>query len=211
MAATRKIPTRREILDHFDRRDPVIARLIREYGPFRLKRNRNYFLVLCKAIIAQQISTRAAHSITARFLELFDGHSPNPGGVIALPDTALRGIGLSRQKSAYIRDLSRHFRDRTLRPHQLPYLDNEEVIQRLTGVHGIGRWTAEMFLIFSLQRLNVLPVADLGLQRAIKNLYGMRGLPSLKRMHSLGKKWHPLETVATWYAWRKMDEEIVAY
>lgn len=206
-----KIPPRRKILEHFDDRDPVMAEIIRRVGPFKLRRNRNYFVVLCKAIIAQQISTAAAHTITSRFHALFDGHSPTPGGTLGMSDAVLRQAGLSRQKTAYLKDLSRHFQQRTIRPHRLTYLDNEEVIRQLASVHGIGRWTAEMFLIFSLNRLDVLPVGDLGFQRALKNIYGMRQLPAIKRMRLLGKRWHPLETVGTWYAWRTQDEKIVAY
>lgn len=205
------LPSRKKILDHFDRRDPAISELVREIGPFQLKKNRKYFQVLCKAIISQQISTRAAESITARFWQLFDGHAPNPDGVWEMPEPALRGAGLSRQKVAYLKDLGKHFAEKTIRPHRMPYLGNEEVIEQLTGVYGIGQWTAEMFLIFSLNRMDVLPVADLGLQIAIQKLYGMKSRPTTKKIRSLGKKWHPLETVATWYGWRKLDENIVAY
>ena len=206
-----KLPSRREILEHFDRRDPVIAQLVREIGPFQLKKNRKYFQVLCKAIISQQISTKAAESITNRFWQLFDSHAPNPQEVGEMLESTLKGVGLSRQKVAYMKDLGKHFVEKSIRPHRLPYLSNEEVIGQLTGVYGIGQWTAEMFLIFSLNRMDVLPVADLGLQIAIQKLYGMKSRPTTKKIHSLGKKWHPLETVATWYGWRKLDENIVAY
>lgn len=209
--ASQKIPSRTEILNHFDQRDPVMARLIRDTGPFTLKKNRQYFHVLCKSIISQQISTKAARSISARFWLLFDGHSPTAEAVSALADSTLREVGLSRQKAAYLQDLSRHFVAKSIRPHRLPHLNNEEVIEQLTAVHGIGRWTAEMFLIFSLNRMDVLPVADLGLQTAVKQLYHMRNLPDKKRILCIGKKWHPLQTVGTWYCWRKLDENIVAY
>jgi len=209
--ASQKIPSQAEILHHFDRRDPVMAQLIRGIGPFQLRKNRQYFHVLCKSIISQQISTKAARSISARFWLLFDGHSPTAEAVNALSDATLREAGLSRQKAAYLQDLSRHFVAKTIRPRRLPYLSNEEVIGQLTAVHGIGRWTAEMFLIFSLNRMDVLPVADLGLQTAVKQLYRMRNLPDKKRILSVGKKWHPLQTVGTWYCWRKLDENIAAY
>ncbi|GJL77388.1 MAG: DNA-3-methyladenine glycosylase [Nitrospinaceae bacterium] len=205
------LPSRRKILDHFDQRDPVMAKLIRKTGPFQLKKNRQYFQVLCKAIISQQISTQAARTITARFYDLFDGHAPKPENVFEVQDASLQGAGLSRQKVAYLKDLSRHFVEKSIRPHRLPHLSNEEVVLTLTSVHGIGRWTAEMFLIFSLNRMDVLPIADLGLQNAIKILYGTRNHPTAKKIRSLGKKWNPLETVATWYAWRKIDENIVSY
>jgi DNA-3-methyladenine glycosylase II len=207
----RIIPSRKEILRHFDKKDAVMAQLIRKSGPIKLKRNQNYFIVLCNAIIGQQISVAAADAVTTRFNKLFNGHCPTPQGVMKLQDIDLRKAGLSRQKVAYLKDLSFHFHEKILRPHRLYHMDNDEVIHQLTQVHGIGRWTAEMFLIFSLNRPNVLPVGDLGLQLALKKLYRMRQLPTIKRMLVLGKKWSPLETVGTWYAWRAQDEKVVSY
>ncbi len=207
----RIIPSRKEILLHFDKNDAVMAQLIRKSGPIKLKRNRNYFIVLCNAIIGQQISVAAADAITIRFNKLFNGHSPTPQGVIKLPDIDLRKAGLSKQKVAYLKDLSFHFYEKILRPHRLHHMGNDEVICQLTRVHGIGRWTAEMFLIFSLNRPDVLPVGDLGLQLALKKLYRMRQLPTVKRMRTIGRKWNPLETVGTWYAWRAQDEKTVSY
>jgi DNA-3-methyladenine glycosylase II len=207
----RIIPSRKEILLHFDKNDAVMAQLIRKSGPIKLKRNRNYFIVLCNAIIGQQISVAAADAITIRFNKLFNGHSPTPQGIIKLPDIDLRKAGLSKQKVAYLKDLSFYFYEKILRPHRLHHMGNDEVICQLTKVHGIGRWTAEMFLIFSLNRPDVLPVGDLGLQLALKKLYRMRQLPTVKRMRTIGRKWNPLETVGTWYAWRAQDEKIVSY
>ena len=207
----RIIPSRKEILLHFDKNDAVMAQLIRKSGPIKLKRNLNYFIVLCNAIIGQQISVAAADAITIRFNKLFNGRSPTPQGVIKLPDIDLRKAGLSKQKVAYLKDLSFHFYEKILRPHRLHHMGNDEVICQLTRVHGIGRWTAEMFLIFSLNRPDVLPVGDLGLQLALKKLYRMRQLPTVKRMRTIGRKWNPLETVGTWYAWRAQDEKIVSY
>ena len=207
----RIIPSRKEILLHFDKNDAVMAQLIRKSGPIKLKRNRNYFIVLCNAIIGQQISVAAADAITIRFNKLFNGHSPTPQGVIKLPDIDLRKAGLSKQKVAYLKDLSFHFYEKILRPHRLHHMGNDEVICQLTRVHGIGRWTAEMFLIFSLNRPDVLPVGDLGLQLALKKLYRMRQLPTVKRMRTIGRKWNPLETVGTWYAWRAQDKKVVSY
>ena len=205
------LPTRRRILNHFKERDPKIARVIQTIGPFRLKRNRKYFVVLCRSIVSQQISTAAADTIYSRFQKLLDGQVPTPERVAGLKDAPLRAAGLSRQKAAYLKDLSHRFLDGTIRPRQLNYLDNEEIIDRLTGVHGIGRWTAEMFLIFSLNRLNVLPVDDLGLRVAVQNIYGMKARPDAKRLRAIGEQWNPLETVATWYAWRSLNADIVNY
>jgi DNA-3-methyladenine glycosylase II len=204
-------PSQDELLAHFDRCDPVMASVIREVGPFQLQLNKNYFQVLCRAIIAQQISTKAAESIYNRFRGLLNGKLATPGRVATLSVESLRGIGFSRQKTAYVHDLAQKFLDKTIRPHKLPFMSNEEIIATLVSVHGIGRWTAEMFLIFSLSRLDVLPVGDLGLRSALKNIYNMRSLPAAKRIRALGKKWRPFETVATWYAWRTLDPNIVAY
>ena len=118
---------------------------------------------------------------------------------------------MSRQKTSYLKDLSKHFTEKTIRPQRLPYLSNEEIIRQLTTVHGIGRWTAEMFLIFSLNRLDVLPVDDLGFRMALKNIYRLRDVPQAKKIRRLAKPWHPYETVATWYAWRSLDPETTVY
>jgi DNA-3-methyladenine glycosylase II len=206
-----KFPDRKTILKHFDLRDPVMASTIREKGAFLLSRNRNYFVVLCKSIIGQQISIKAAESITQRFQSLFQGRRPTPEKVINISEAKLRQVGLSGQKVKYLKDLSMRFLDGSIRTHRLAYQNNEEVIDVLTSVYGIGRWTAEMFLIFSLNRIDVLPLGDLGLKSGVKKIYNMRDLPSPKRMLALGKKWHPMETVATWYAWRIQDGEIITY
>jgi DNA-3-methyladenine glycosylase II len=209
--SAQEMPTRRRILSHFREHDPKMARVIQSIGPFLLKRNRNYFVVLCRSIVSQQISVAAADTIYSRFQKLCDGRTPTPERVVGLKDTPLRSAGLSRQKAAYLKDLSLRFLDGTIRPRQLNYLVNEEIIDRLTLVHGIGRWTAEMFLIFSLNRLDVLPVDDLGLRVAVQKVYGMKARPDAKRLRAIGKKWNPFETVATWYAWRSLNADIVNY
>jgi DNA-3-methyladenine glycosylase II len=207
----KELPSQKIILQHFDEKDSRMAHIIRQVGPFKLSRNKNYFLVLCKAIISQQISTRAAESITRRFENLLPGVRLTPERVQELAEKDLRAVGLSSQKVKYINDLSEKFLDGTIRPHRMPYLENDAIIEQLTGVYGIGRWTAEMFLIFSLNRMDVLPVGDLGLKAGLKQIYNMRALPSPERVRAVGKKWHPFETVGAWYAWRILDEGIVAY
>ena len=207
----KELPSQKIILQHFDEKDSRMAHIIRQVGPFKLSRNKNYFLVLCKAIISQQISTRAAESITRRFENLLPGVRLTPERVQELAEKDLRAVGLSSQKVKYINDLSEKFLDGTIRPHRMPHLENDAIIEQLTGVYGIGRWTAEMFLIFSLNRMDVLPVGDLGLKAGLKQIYNMRALPSPERVRAVGKKWHPFETVGAWYAWRILDEGIVAY
>jgi len=204
------LPNRRKILSHFQRNDPALVPVIRSVGEFQLRRNRNYFRVLCKSIVSQQISTSAADTIYRRFQGLFEGR-PTPQKILRLPDDRLRSCGLSRQKTAYIRDLSARFQDKVIRPRRLPWQDNEEVIATLTQVHGIGRWTAEMFLIFSLNRMDVLPVDDLGLRNAVKKIYDLPQNPSAGALREMGRRWHPFQTVATWYAWRSLNADIVNY
>ena len=128
----RIIPSRKEILLHFDQNDSMMAQVIRRVGPMKLKRNQNYFVVLCKAIIAQQISVAAADTITSRFNDLFNLKLPTPKEVINLSDKILKGVGLSRQKVSYLKDLSAHFHENKLRPRRLNFMSNEEVIEQLT-------------------------------------------------------------------------------
>jgi DNA-3-methyladenine glycosylase II len=128
-----------------------------------------------------------------------------------LAEQKLREVGLSGQKVKYMKDLSEKFLDRTVRPHRMAYQDNEEIIRQLTLVYGIGRWTAEMFLIFSLGRMDVLPVGDLGLRAGVKLIYNMRAMPSPDRVRVLGRKWQPFATVGTWYIWRFLDDGIIEY
>ena len=206
-----KLPNRKSILQHFDEKDTVMADVIRQGGPFKLNRNKKYFQVLCKAIVGQQISTKAAESINNRFQSLFIGKRPTPGKVKVIEDNQLREVGLSGQKVKYMKDLSEKFLDGTVRPHRMAYQGNEEIIKQLTKVYGIGRWTAEMFLIFSLNRMDVLPVGDLGLRAGVKLLYNMKVMPSPDQVYALGKKWQPFATVGTWYTWRTIDEGIIAY
>ena len=203
--------SQKKILRHFDRQDPIMASLIRKIGPFKLKNNRRYFQVLCKAIIAQQISTSAARAITSRFMSLFNGRSATAKHILVLTNDTLREVGLSHQKISYLKDLSKHFSEKLIRPHRLTYLSNEDVIQQLTTVRGIGRWTAEMFLIFSLNRLDVLPKDDVGLRIALKNIYKLKNNPPAKKILQLARSWHPYETVGTWYAWRSLEAEITVY
>tara|TARA_B100000686_G_C16778634_1_gene970270 strand:- start:1113 stop:1733 length:621 start_codon:yes stop_codon:yes gene_type:complete len=205
MANHQTSPNRQKILEHFDRNDLRIATIIRNIGPFKLKRNRGHFQVLCKAIIAQQISTQAAQAVTERFFHLFNGRLPTPDLVFSQSAEKLRSAGLSRQKASYLKDLSKHFIEKSIQPNRFPYLSNEEIIQHLTAVHGIGRWTAKMFLIFSLNRLNILPIEDLGLQIAIKKIYQLKKMPSAIKIRKLAQPWSPYETIATWYCWRTLD------
>jgi len=200
---------------HLKRADPVLRRVIERVGPYRLhlEQHRNQFGTLVDAIIYQQLAYKAAQTIARRFRKLFgngDGRLPRPEELLRAPRAKLRVAGLSRQKIGYLRDLGQKAVDGALRLGRFARLSDDAVIENLTQVKGIGHWTAEMFLIFSLDRPDVLPVDDLGLQYAIKHAYGLRSLPSAERIRKLAEPWRPYRTMATWYLWRSRREQIGA-
>jgi 3-methyladenine DNA glycosylase/8-oxoguanine DNA glycosylase len=202
---------------HLKSADPVLRRLIERLGPceLRLERETNQFGALVDAIIYQQLAYRAAQTIERRFLALFRSDNrvqryPSPEEVLAMPEEALRGAGVSRQKVAYLRDLAAHAVNGSLPLAQLAQMDDEEVIRRVTQVKGIGRWTAEMFLIFCLGRPDVLPVDDLGVQYGFKQVYKLRKLPNAARMQRMAEAWRPYRTVGTWYLWMARRAELRA-
>jgi DNA-3-methyladenine glycosylase II len=188
------------------RRDPVMKALVRRHGPCGLggAQHDDPFRALVHAIISQQLSSKAAATIERRFDALFDGR-PTPAGIAAEPDERLRAAGLSSQKLRYIRDLCTHVLDQSLRLDTLDELPDEEVVASLTQVKGIGRWTAEMFLIFRLQRPDVLPVGDLGILNAVKRAYRLREVPTPQRLTRIGDPWRPYRSVACWYLWASLD------
>lgn len=192
---------------HLQRADPVLARVIARVGPCRLaaERERDEFGALADAILYQQLALKAAQTIAARFRQLYatDGHGrlPSPAELLRTPRRKLRGAGLSRQKIGYLRDLAEKAATGKLLLGRFARLSDEEVIANVTQVKGIGRWTAEMFLIFCLGRRDVLPVDDLGLQYGFKLAYGLRRLPSATWMTRTAEPWRPYRTVGTWYLW----------
>ena len=191
--------------------DPVLRDLIAAVGPCTLKPRRDHFVLLCKSIYSQQISAAVATVLFGRFREKFPRKRPTPVRVLKLltkgSQAELQGCGLSRQKREYLIDLSRHFISNAIPNHRLSRLSDEEVIEALTAVKGIGRWTAEMFLIFVLNRPDVWPVDDLGLQTAVKNVFCLKDRPKAKELAKLGEPWRPYRTVASWYLWRASDAE----
>lgn len=191
---------------HLARRDPVMRDLMRRHGPCGLasRQHTDPFQALVHAIVSQQLSTKAAATILSRVVALCEG-GPTPERLEALTDAQLRSAGLSGQKTRYMRDLSRRVLDGTLRLSDIEALTDEEVIDALTSVKGIGRWTAEMFLIFRLQRQDVLPVGDLGIVKAVQRNYGMRRVPSPKHLVKLGEQWRPYRSVACWYLWASLQ------
>ena len=188
------------------RRDPVIRDLMRRYGECGLAKAQRTdpFRALLHAIIAQQLSTKAAATIEARFAALFDGR-PTPAAIAAMPDERLRAVGISPQKLGYIRDLCARTLDNSLALDALDTLPDEDVIVALTSVKGIGRWTAEMFLMFRLHRPDVLPVGDLGILKAVQRAYKLRLAPTPVRLTRLGENWRPYRSVACWYLWASLD------
>jgi len=190
------------------RRDPVLGALIRQHGRCRLAdaQHEDPFRAIIEAIVWQQLSGKAAATIFGRFLGLFPDHRfPTPGQVEATPDAELRAIGFSRQKIGYLRDLCAKLKAGVLPFDRLDQMNDDEVIEALTHVKGIGRWTAEMVLMFKLQRPDVLPVDDLGIVKAIRAAYRLRKDPGPDRIRRIGEKWRPYRSVASWYLWQSRD------
>jgi DNA-3-methyladenine glycosylase II len=182
---------------------------IRRVGPFTLKLQRDRFLVLVRAIISQQISTKAAESIRNRLLASVAPARPAAENLSRLSDEQLRSAGLSPQKQRYLRDLCGHVLDGRLNLRQIGRLRDEAVIEELVQVKGIGRWTAQMFLIFSLGRPDVLAEDDLGLRAAVQRIHAMPALPTKTEFRELAAPWRPYATVASWYCWRSADLKLL--
>jgi DNA-3-methyladenine glycosylase II len=191
------------------RRDPVMRDLIRQHGPCGLADNQHTdpYKALVHSIMSQQLSTKAAATIARRFNDLFGGTFPTPRQVLDMPEEKLRSVGLSGMKVSFVRDLARRIEDGSLRLDALDAMTDEEVVDALTEVKGIGRWTAEMFLMFRLHRPDVLPVGDLGIVNAIKKQYRLRKTPTPQRMMRLGESWRPYRSIACWYLWASLDNK----
>jgi DNA-3-methyladenine glycosylase II len=196
-------PYARAALQHLRRVDPVLARIIGQVGPFRAAHRPERFQALVRAIIFQQLAGRAAQAIYNRFVKATGGSRfPTPRQVLAATDDDLRGAGLSRGKMAYIRDLAAKVAGGEINFRRFAKIDDEEIIEQLTRVKGIGRWTAEMFLMFNLRRPDVLPVDDLGFRNAVAKAYEMRKPLTPKELRVFGERWRPYRTVAVWYFWQ---------
>jgi DNA-3-methyladenine glycosylase II len=195
--------------------DPVLGGLIGQYPGIHLKRRGEPFTVLARAIVGQQISVKAAQSIWDRFAAATGARGEpvqlDPARVGRTRMPTLRRVGLSERKALYLRDLARHFTSGALDPREWPALDDETLIARLVDVKGIGRWTAEMFLIFHELRPDVFPVDDIGLQKAVAIHYrGGERMP-VAALREFGGRWAPYRSVATWYLWRSLDPIPVEY
>ena len=198
----------RKAIKHLKKSDPVMAAIIERIGPFRMQYGEPTFHALAEAILYQQLNGKAAVTIFNRFTALA-GDPLTPQGILKLTDAEMRGVGLSRQKTAYLRDLSEKTKAGLLEFERMAEMSDGEVIAHLTQVKGIGVWTADMFLIFSLQRPDILPVGDYGVQAAIKKYYKKRKWPKPAVMLKIAKPWVPYRSIASWYLWKSLDMKTV--
>ena len=207
---------------HLRSRDTRLAGVIATIGRCQLEPHRRYFAALLRSIVSQQLSGKAADTIFARFLGLYAPggvaggarrhrsrtRCPTPAEILATPDAQLRAIGLSGGKTAYIKDLAQRVEDGRLALHRVSRLDDAELTAELVAVKGVGEWTAHMFMIFSLCRLDILPTGDLGVRKGMQRLYGLPELPSPDEMRALADRqgWAPYRSVASWYMWQMIDQ-----
>jgi DNA-3-methyladenine glycosylase II len=198
----------RKAVNHLKKCDPVLRAIIDRVGPCRMEYGVPEFCSVAEAIVYQQLNGKAAVTIFQRFAALA-GDPLTPEGILKLSDEQLRSVGLSKQKSAYLKDLAAKTAAGLLDFSRLHELTDEEVIEHLTQVKGVGVWTAHMFLMFSLRRPNVLPTGDYGVQVAIRKHYKKRKLPKPRDMEKIAKAWEPYRSVACWYMWRSLDIKTV--
>jgi DNA-3-methyladenine glycosylase II len=193
--------------EHLAKHDKKLAGIIASSGPCRIRPHTDHYGELVGSIVGQQLSAVAAGTIWRRVLDLFNGNMPTAEQLIRIDDQKLRDVGLSWNKVKYVKDLARHILDGRLDLDHISTMPNEQVIQQLTAVKGLGEWSAHMFMIFGLGRLDVLPVGDLGVRKAVMNQYGLKGMPDPAMMVTVANKnkWHPYESVAAWYLWQSLD------
>jgi DNA-3-methyladenine glycosylase II len=194
---------------HLSRHDPVLAPIISRASLAAIEPHQDYYSALVNSIIGQQLSVKAAAAIKRRFQALFDNSLPAPVAILGKSVEELRSAGLSGAKAKYIRDLAQHVIDSRVRFDHLDAQSNEEIITELTDVKGIGVWTAHMFLMFCMGRLDILPVGDLGIRNGIRTLYDFETAPTPNQIIELAEQnhWHPYESVASWYVWHSLDNE----
>jgi len=191
-------------VQHLRKSDPVLSAIIERVGAYGIQFREPDFGTLVRSIVYQQLSGRVAKVILDRLLAAVGGDL-TPAKILVLRPARMRKLGLSTAKTAYIRDLARHTRDGKLIFAELPALNDQEVIERLTQVKGIGVWTAQMFLMFALQRHDILPTGDLGVRNAIRKAYNLAEPPTPAEMEEIARNWRPWCSVATWYLWRSLE------
>ena len=194
-------------LDHLQK-EKKMKRLIDEFGIPKFNGDIDYFNALSKSIIYQQLSGKAARTIYNRYLKLFDNQQPQPKAVLNIDLTTLRSVGISQQKSNYINGIANYFANNGSNIN-FDGLSDVDVGNELIQLKGIGQWTVDMFLMFTLNRTDILPIADLGIQKGFKIIFKMKNLPSKNYMIREAKPWQPYRTIACWYLWRIVDDEIV--
>ena len=196
-------------MEHLSRHDKVLVPVIAKYGPTTMRPHKNYYQELVDSIISQQLSVKAAAAIEQRFRYLFGGEFPSPEQILTKSLEDLRALGFSYAKGKYVQDLAQHILDGKVRFDHLDELSNDEVLAELTAVKGIGEWTAHMFLMFCMGRSDVLPVGDLGIRNGIRQLYGFGHAPSPDEIRDIAakNKWHPYESIASWYVWQSLDNK----
>jgi DNA-3-methyladenine glycosylase II len=197
----------RKAINHLKKADPVLGAIIDRVGPYRIEYREPVFQALVRSIVYQQLSGRVANVIFGRLTAAVPENPLTPDGVLRLTKRKMRALGLSKQKTEYIRDLARRTRSGEIDFAVCLSLTDEQVIERLTAVKGIGVWTVHMFLIFALKRPDVLPVGDLGVRAAMQRAYGLAELPKPAEMQRIAESWRPYCSVASWYLWRSLENE----
>ena len=194
---------------HLKKVDPELGFIIDHYGDCTIVPHTNYYEELISSIISQQLSVKAASTIWQRFIELYDGKTPTPEQIIKTDIETIRAVGASYAKARYIQDLAMHIMSGKLDLAHIATLDNDTLIAQLTSVKGIGEWSAHMFMIFSLGRLDILPWGDLGVRKSSQLIYNLPTLPNKAELISLSEQhqWHPYESVAAWYLWKNLDNK----
>jgi DNA-3-methyladenine glycosylase II len=197
----------RQAETYLSQNDKKLAPIIAASGPWRIKPHTDHYGELVGSIVGQQLSAVAAGAIWRRVLDLFNGKMPTPEQLIKVDGQKLRDVGLSWAKVRYVKDLAEHVLDGRLDLEHIATMPNEQVIEQLTAVKGIGEWSAHMFMMFGLGRLDILPVGDLGVRKAVMNLYGLKEMPDPAAIVTISNKnkWHPYESVASWYLWQSLD------
>ncbi|MEK7458323.1 MAG: DNA-3-methyladenine glycosylase [Patescibacteria group bacterium] len=198
----------KSINSHFKSKDPVIFQVLQKFGDISVSKPAHpntFFYKLCREIASQQLAGKAADAIFSRFEALFPNKKITPKNVIKTPHEVLRSVGLSNAKARYIRNIAEAVESKLLRFHDLPLMEDEEVVEHLIQIKGIGRWTAEMFLMFTLGRENVFSHGDLGLRNAMKKLYKFRKEPTRDHIEKIVKKWSPYKTYASLALWKSLD------
>ena len=197
----------KKAIHHLKAADPVIGAIIERVGPYRMEYRDPNFHSLVRAIVYQQLSGKAALTIFKRLLEAAKADPLTPESILKLRPARMRSLGLSQQKMTYIRGLAKMTRDGVVNFETVNSLEDQAIIEHFTQAKGVGVWTAQMFLIFALRRLDVLPTGDLGVRAAIKKAYNLSELPTPEQMEKIAAAWRPYCSVASWYLWRSLDNQ----